>query len=276
MTKTMTANIPGARLRDVERELAMLRGEEAINAFLEQHPTEIQILEKMVEQRRSGKPMPSLTRVQRVMLWSDGQLEFKTDPAPEGRARPSERPGSFSGGGGRDRGAQGARPSGGPGSASTAGGGRAPGGPGDSSRPSSGGSGGGRAPGGGFGGQRSSGGAPGGGSRSSGGQGSFGGPGGGGSRPGSRPFGSRPGGPGGSRGGPPGRRDDEGGSRGVPRAGEGWVLLREGEKPPPDREEEPLPLWDEEEQTQIPSSPSPESEAPATNTAGAAQNPAQE
>lgn len=261
MTKTMTANIPGARLRDVERQLATLRGEEAIDAFLEQHPTEIQILEKMVEQRRSGKPMPSLTRVQRVMMWSDGQLEFKTDPAPEGRARPSERPGSFSGGGARERGAQGSRPPGGPSSGSGSG-------SGGSNRPSG--------PGGGFGGQRSSGGAPGGGARSSSGTGGFAGPGGGGSRPGSRPAGTRPGGPGGSRGGPRGRRDDDGGSRGVPRAGEGWVLLREGEKPPPDREEEPLPLWEDEEQPQSTVIQASESEAPATINAGADDNPARE
>ncbi|HEU5318381.1 MAG TPA: hypothetical protein VFX49_19875, partial [Chloroflexota bacterium] len=106
----MTANIPGARLRDVERRLALLRGEEAINEFIAQHPNETRVLERMVEARRAGKPTPSLARVQRVMLWSDGEVEFKTDPAPEGRERGGP-PGRGQGGPGRPIG------SGGPGTA---------------------------------------------------------------------------------------------------------------------------------------------------------------
>src|SRR5689334_24298003 len=84
MAKTMVANIAGARLRDTERELAMLRGEQAVTAFIESHPNETKVLQQMVEMRRAGKPAPSLARVQRAMLWSDGSLEFNTAPAPEG------------------------------------------------------------------------------------------------------------------------------------------------------------------------------------------------
>src|SRR5688500_8884569 len=46
MTRTMTANIPGARLRDVERRLATIRGAEAIDSFLSEHPNEVKVLEQ--------------------------------------------------------------------------------------------------------------------------------------------------------------------------------------------------------------------------------------
>src|SRR5919199_35127 len=84
MSRTMTANIPGARLREVERQLTQLKGEEAIDRFMEEHPNEIKVLEQMVASRRAGKPVPSLARVQRVMLWSDGEVEYKTEAQPEG------------------------------------------------------------------------------------------------------------------------------------------------------------------------------------------------
>src|SRR5215204_3835279 len=106
MSRTMTANIPGARLREVEQRLTQLRGEQAIDEFIAQHPNETKVLERMVEARRAGKPMPSLARVQRVMLWSDGEVEFKTDAVPEGRER-TDRGGrgpAGPGAGSRDRG----------------------------------------------------------------------------------------------------------------------------------------------------------------------------
>jgi hypothetical protein len=216
----MTANIPGARLRDVERRLALLRGEEAINEFIAQHPNETKVLERMVEARRAGKPTPSLTRVQRVMLWSDGEVEFKTDPVPEGRERGG---GSGAGraGGGRISGGAG-RAGGDRGRDRGPGAGSGPGGPPrDSARP-----------GGGAGAGRSASGARPGGSSHAGGPGRGGPPRGGPGRPG--------GGRGPQRG--RGRFGDEGrGERGMPRSGEGWVLLREGEKPP---EPEPLPEYD--------------------------------
>ena len=216
MSRTMTANIPGARLRDVERRLALLKGEEAINSFLAEHPNEVKVLEQMVEQRRAGKPVPALTRVQRVMLWSDGSLEYKLEAAPDGREGPGER------GARGERGGRGARPAwSGPPVGGTSG------------PPAMGG----RGPQGGRGGAGTS---------RPGGQGGPGGP----------PRGGRGGGPRG-RGRPFG---DDRGERGLPRSGEGWVLLREGEKPP---EPEPLPEyeWDEEEAPR-------ESEAPAPRAAG--------
>ena len=226
----MTANIPGARLRDVERRLAMLRGPEAIDSFLAEHPNEVKVLEQMVEQRRAGKPVPSLARVQRVMLWSDGHVEFKTEAAPEGSERPGgrgERGDRGERGGRGERSGRGPRPGG-------------PSGAGGPTGPSAG---------------------------RSGGQAGPGGPrparsGGGGSG------GPRPGGPPRGRGGPRGRGrgfGEDRGERGLPRSGEGWVLLREGERPP---EPDPLPEyeWDEEEESDQPDQ---ELEAPAVDAAGA-------
>ncbi|MGH2355045.1 MAG: hypothetical protein ACRDJN_25835, partial [Chloroflexota bacterium] len=78
MAKTMVANISGARLRETERALALLKGEAAVAAYLEAHPNETKVLQELVDLRRAGKPAPALARVQRVMLWSDGTTEFKT------------------------------------------------------------------------------------------------------------------------------------------------------------------------------------------------------
>ena len=72
MAKTMVANITGARLRETERELALLRGAAAVTAFLEAHPNETKVLQQIVDWRRAGRPTPSLARVQRAMVWSDG------------------------------------------------------------------------------------------------------------------------------------------------------------------------------------------------------------
>lgn len=210
MSRTMTANIPGARLREVERQLATLRGEEAINRYIEEHPNEVQVLEQMVAARRAGKPTPSLTRVQRVMLWSDGEVEFKTDPVPEGREREGR----------RERG--GLARSGAPRSA-----GRAP-------REASAG----RGP-------DARGATP---------------------RTGPRSAGR---GPQRRGGGGRGRPGEGGAERGVPRSGEGWILLREGEKPP---EPEPLPEYDWDDSETLPratEAPDQELKAPAAEAAGA-------
>jgi hypothetical protein len=216
MPKTMVANISGARLREAEKQLAELRGADAVNAFLEAHPNETKVLQQLVDWRRAGKPAPSLARVQRAMLWSDGTIEFNTVTAPEPPARPERfgrapggRPGQS--GPGRGPGRPGAAPAYG----------RGPGGAGP--RPSAG-------PGGGPGGA---------GPRPS------AGPGRGPGRPGAAPaYGRGPGGPRPSTGygpgrppGPPGqRRDGRGGRYGdredtshLPREGEGWALVRPGD-----------------------------------------------
>ncbi len=155
------ANITGARLREAERQLALLKGEAAVNEYLESHPNETKVLQQLVDWRRAGKPAPSLARVQRAMVWSDGTIELNTVAVPE----PAPRPGpGRDGPNGRDRrfGRDGGRP--------------APGG-------------------------RATGGPP-------------------------------------RRGRPGQRRDDWGAARestaGMPRAGEGWALIRAGETPPPD------------------------------------------
>jgi hypothetical protein len=155
------ANITGARLREAERQLALLKGEAAVNEYLESHPNETKVLQQLVDWRRAGKPAPSLARVQRAMVWSDGTIELNTVAAPE----PAPRPGpGRDGPNGRDRrfGRDGGRPS-----------------------------------------------------------------------PGGRAAGGPP-----RRGRPGQRRDDWGAARestaGMPRAGEGWALIRAGETPPPD------------------------------------------
>src|ERR687885_53310 len=105
MSKTMVANIPGARLREAERQLALLRGEEAVKAFIEAHPNETKGLQQLVELRRSGRSLPPLARVQRAMLWSDGSIELSAAPAPEvaGRSRDGRGPGGPGGSGGAGR-----------------------------------------------------------------------------------------------------------------------------------------------------------------------------
>jgi hypothetical protein len=226
----MVANIPGARLRDTERELAMLRGEQAVTAFLESHPNETKVLQQMVEMRRAGKPAPSLARVQRAMLWSDGSLEFNTAPAPEGSrgrgASPDVRDRSGRGAGRGDRGPRSDRGATSPGAARPMSGG-------DRSAP-----------------VRFSGRPPGGDARAGGrpvGAGrdtgvfttSRSGESGVGSRRSGGVVGGRPGGVAGSRSGTGrqgygGRRDrgeDDASARGVPRSGEGWTLYRAGERP---------------------------------------------
>ena len=103
------ANITGARLREAERQLALLKGEAAVNEYLESHPNETKVLQQLVDWRRAGKPAPSLARVQRAMVWSDGTIELNTVAVPE----PAPRPGpGRDGPNGRDRryGRDGGRP----------------------------------------------------------------------------------------------------------------------------------------------------------------------
>jgi hypothetical protein len=229
MSKTMTANIPGARLREVDRELAKARGEAAVNAVIEAYPNEAKVLQQLVEWRRAGKSVPPLARVQRAMLWSDNSIELSAAAASEAPAR-----GGF---GGREAprgrgGVDGARrpaPSGAGGAGSGRSSGPQQSGRGPSPRPG----GPGRPGGAGSTGRDRFAGRPGdrrdgtpGGPRQDGtrryvfGEGQEGAP-----RPAAR------------RGRPGGRRDERDGegrnTYGLPHAGEGWVLLREGEAPPP-------------------------------------------
>ena len=51
MTRTMVANVPGARLREAERELALLRGEDAVTAYITTHRTETDVLQKVLDQK---------------------------------------------------------------------------------------------------------------------------------------------------------------------------------------------------------------------------------
>ena len=159
MAKTMVANVTGARLREVERQLAMLRGEAAVSAFIEAHPHETRVLQQLVEWRRAGRSVPNLTRIHRAMIWSDGSIEISALPG----LAPAERPG-------RSRAPAGAA------------------------------------------GQK-------GGARSNVARGHARGA----AAPAGRPARPRP----------HGRTEEDGAAHGVPRAGEGWVLLREGDTPPP-------------------------------------------
>jgi hypothetical protein len=215
--RTMVANISGARLRDAERELAELKGESAVTEYIAAHPNETRVLQELVDMRRAGRNAPALARVQRAMLWSDGTIEFRAEPAAERGAGP--RPGGprtpFPGRG------DGRRPGGGgrSGAAPRGGDGGRPrmSGPAPGSGPSSDR----RSPASGYGAGR---GGPAG---SSGGFGAGrgGGP---GSSGGYRPS---PRGPRGPRRG--GRDEGDGGVRGLPLSGEGWALVRPGEAPAP-------------------------------------------
>src|SRR5438045_6312935 len=118
MARTMVANIPGARLRAVEQELTEARGEEAVNAVIEAHPEESKVLQQLVEWRRAGRQVPPLSRVQRVMLWSDSSMELSAAPMGEAPSRgPGRGPGAPGGSGGfgnRPGGARGGDRRGGP------------------------------------------------------------------------------------------------------------------------------------------------------------------
>ncbi|MCX5989011.1 MAG: hypothetical protein NTV35_08280 [Chloroflexi bacterium] len=82
MARTMVANLTGARLREVDHELPMIRGVEAVDAYLKAHPHEARILQHLFDQRRAGRPVPSLARINRVMIWSDGEMEFRLNAPP--------------------------------------------------------------------------------------------------------------------------------------------------------------------------------------------------
>lgn len=90
------ANLTGVRLREVDHELPMIRGVEAVNAYLKAHPHEVRILQHLFDQRRAGRQVPSLGRINRVMIWSDGEMEFRLNappPAPDGPPRSDGRSG---------------------------------------------------------------------------------------------------------------------------------------------------------------------------------------
>jgi hypothetical protein len=86
------ANISGARLRETERQLTLLRGEEAVAAFLDAHPNETKVLQQLVDWRRAGRSVPALPRVQRAMLWSDGTIELRTEAGAEAGRGPTVSP----------------------------------------------------------------------------------------------------------------------------------------------------------------------------------------
>jgi hypothetical protein len=202
------ANISGARLRDAERELAVLKGESAVTEYLAAHPNETRVLQELVDMRRAGRSAPPLARVQRAMLWSDGTIEFRAEPAPERGPAPRPGGGPRTPAGGRDSrprpGPSGPVSLGGAGGRGAPGGGRGSYGRGaGSARPQSSGAAAGRRPtAGGFGPGRSGPASPSGG------------------------FGPGP------RGPRRGRREEADGSvRGLPLSGEGWALVREGEAP---------------------------------------------
>ncbi|HEX2033321.1 MAG TPA: hypothetical protein VHS99_03975 [Chloroflexota bacterium] len=218
MAKTMVANITGTRLRETERQLALLKGEAAVSAFLDAHPHETKVLQQLVDRRRSGQPAPPLSRVQRAMVWSDGTIEFTTLPG----AAPAAAPGAEAPRGRRPpaRGGRGERVAGGLGSP----------------RPASSVGGGGRA-------REPWRGAP---------------------SPGAGTSGSAPGRP---RRGRPSQRPagefEE--ARGLPRSGEGWALLRSGERPPSETPEVPAP---DEGGLTTPERQEPEPETPGTPDTG--------
>lgn len=107
MARTMVANLTGARLREVDHELPMIRGVEAVDAYLKAHPHEARILQHLFDQRRAGRPVPSLARINRVMIWSDGEMEFRLNAPPIAADAPPRSDGrsglvAASSGGGRD------------------------------------------------------------------------------------------------------------------------------------------------------------------------------
>lgn len=107
MARTMVANLTGARLREVDHELPMIRGVDAVDAYLKAHPHEARILQHLFDQRRAGRPVPSLARINRVMIWSDGEMEFRLNAPPTAADAPPRSDGrsglvSAASGGGRD------------------------------------------------------------------------------------------------------------------------------------------------------------------------------
>lgn len=104
MARTMAANLTGARLREVDQALRDARGAPAVDALMKAHPHEAKVLQHLFDERRAGRPVPALLRIARVMIWSDGAMEFRlvdmpppmgSAAAPHGGAfgSPSGRPG---------------------------------------------------------------------------------------------------------------------------------------------------------------------------------------
>ncbi len=88
MARTMTANLTGARLREVDRALRDARGAPAVDALMNAYPHEAKVLQHLFDERRAGRPVPPLLRIARVMIWSDGAMEFRLVdmPTPTGGA----------------------------------------------------------------------------------------------------------------------------------------------------------------------------------------------
>lgn len=120
MARTMSANLTGARLREVDQALREARGATAVDALMKAHSHEARVLQHLFEERRAGRPAPPLARIARVMVWSDGAMEFRlvdasAPPGASGPRFPSDRPapgrpspaaGAISGSGGRLAGAR--------------------------------------------------------------------------------------------------------------------------------------------------------------------------
>ncbi len=82
MARTMTANVTGARLREVEGALREARGAKQVEALMKLHPNEVKVLQHLFDERRAGRPAPFLERIARVMVWSDGAMEFRLVDSP--------------------------------------------------------------------------------------------------------------------------------------------------------------------------------------------------
>ena len=82
MARTMVANLTGARLREVDQALRDARGAAAVDALMNAHPHEAKILQHLFDERRAGRPGPALGRIARVMIWSDGAMEFRLVDIP--------------------------------------------------------------------------------------------------------------------------------------------------------------------------------------------------
>ena len=82
MARTMAANLTGARLREVDQALRDARGAPAVDALMKAHPHEAKVLQHLFDERRAGRPVPPLIRIARVMIWSDGAMEFRLVDSP--------------------------------------------------------------------------------------------------------------------------------------------------------------------------------------------------
>ena len=82
MARTMAANLTGARLREVDQALRDARGASVVDALMKAHSHEAKVLQHLFDERRAGRPVPPLIRIARVMIWSDGAMEFRLVDSP--------------------------------------------------------------------------------------------------------------------------------------------------------------------------------------------------